>query len=148
MRTRFAPQSEFAFARRQTLKERRVTAASLSVAKAYALRILKEQKQWLQRRFVAFARRKYRCKPSQVSFLHELSEHRVANATLKDLDPLTCGETDGVHIWVSSCEPMTFDDLINVLVHESLHDYCYVRGRCMSCANEHKCMRGMGEVYC
>ena len=65
-----------------------------------------------------------------------------------ELHPLcsgVVGETDGVRILVSSVEPMTWDHLVSTLVHEFLHNYCRVRGRFMSCHNEHQCMRGLGE---
>jgi len=42
--------------------------------------------------------------------------------------------------------PMSFDELVGVLVHEYLHNWCRVRGHFMSCHNEHQCMRGLGDV--
>lgn len=55
------------------------------------------------------------------------------------------GETDGESIAINSALPMTWDSLVSTLVHEALHNYCRVRGRFMSCENEHKCMHGLGE---
>lgn len=69
----------------------------------------------------------------------------LRNAELAALGDDLLGLTDGVHIWINSEMPMTWEHLISTLVHEYLHNFCRVRGQYMSCWNEHQCMRGLGE---
>jgi hypothetical protein len=89
--------------------------------------------------------RKYRCKPQQVKFNTERQLKLLKTAKLKPLDEDTMGETDGLEIRLNSEASFAWDRLVSTLVHEFLHNYCLVRGRYMSCENEHKCMLGLGE---
>jgi hypothetical protein len=95
----------------------------------------------LQKHFSRYATRKYKCKPQQIAF-EDTSKllHKVSLGLCSG----NLGETDGTQITISDVVPMTFDELVAVLVHECLHNYCLVRGKFMSCYNEHMCMRGLG----
>ena len=64
----------------------------------------------------------------------------LKDATLGECDEGTVGATDNVRIWVSDTALMSFDEVVGTLVHEYLHNFCRVRGKYMSCDNEHKCM--------
>jgi len=123
-----------------------VTPQRLATAIPFASKILKSHQCKLRRHFSRYATRKYLCKPQQVHFVdtHKL----LQRVTLGVEGALNLGETDGVGIAISDTIPMTFDELVGVLVHECLHNYCTVRGRFMSCHSEHICMRGLGDECC
>lgn len=144
MQTRYRPPSDSVFTRR-TQKEHLVTPQILAAAKPFSHKIIRMQQNKLEKHFSRYATRKYHCKPQQVKFDSANQLQRMLCATLKKLDHDTLGETDGNQIWISSSTPMTFDDVVCVLVHEYLHNFCRVRGRFMSCYNEHQCMRGLGD---
>ena len=127
MKTRYRPPSDCVFPNRcQT--ELLVTSSRLELAKPYAVSVIKTHSQKLQRHFSRFATRKYRCKPQQVSFDTDAQLKRLRAATLEECPVDVCGETDGQRIWVSPNVPMSFDELVGVLVHEFMHNYCNVRG--------------------
>ena len=48
---------------------------------------------------------------------------RMRRAELLLVSEELLGLTDGESIWISSEAPMTWDDLVCTLVHETLHDY-------------------------
>ena len=106
-----------------------MTSGMLELAKPFARDVLTKQRLKLQRHFCRFASRKYKCKSSQVSFRHEASMKRMRRAELLPVGEELLGLTDGESIWISSEAPMTWDDLVCTLVHETLHDYCTVRGK-------------------
>jgi hypothetical protein len=118
----------------------------LKIAIPFAATILARHKVKLQKHFSRYATRKYKCKPQQVKFKETAQLLRRVTLGVEGIDNL--GETDGVSIQISDTAPMTFDELVGVLVHECLHNYCTVRGRFMSCYNEHICMRGLGDDCC
>ena len=70
---------------------------------------------------------------------------RLRHAVLRDAkrDDLL-GETDGECISIFAI-PMSHAMLVGTLIHEALHDWCKVRGRPMSCANEHCCIAEIGD---
>ena len=142
MQTRYRPPNECVFPNRVRLPAKVVTKGSLQLAKPYAAEILRAKKSKLQKHFIRFATRKYRCKPQQVTFT---DKSKLLQTVSLGYCNGNLGETDGVCITISHVEPMTFDELIGVLVHECLHNYCLVRGKYMSCYNEHMCMRGLGD---
>ena len=144
MKTRFRPPSDCVFPPNSLWnQEKFVTPQMLATAKPYARQIVIRHAKRLQRHFSRYAMRKYRCKPSQVSFDNTVP--LLQKAKLVPLSEEVVGETDGVEICINSIVPMTWDHLVSTLVHESLHNFCRVRGRFMSCHNEHQCMRGLGE---
>ena len=123
-----------------------MTQQMLTRAKPYAASIVTRHSKLLQKHFSRFATRKYRCKPQQVKFDSATQLQLLKRAVLKECCDGILGETDGVQIWISNSALMTFDDVISVLIHEYLHNYCLVRGKTMSCHNEHQCMRGLGDT--
>lgn len=120
-----------------------MTSSRLALAKPYALGVVTTHSQMLQKHFLRFATRKYRCKPQQVSFECESQLELLKRAALGVCGEGNLGETDGVSITVNEALPMSFDELVATLVHEYLHNFCRVRGKFMSCDNEHSCMRGL-----
>ena len=145
MKTRFSTVKGCVFPR-EVGTERVVTEGMMATAKPYAIRILTANGERVQRHFKRYATRKYRCKPSSVKFEMDRSVKRIRAAVLSDLSDDVYGETDGDTIWINSGLPMTWGDIVATLVHESLHDCCFVRGKTMSCLGEHRCMQGLGEV--
>ena len=141
--TRYRPPNDSVFPKR-VQAEKLVNSKMLIIAIPFAECILRVKASKLQRHFSRFATRKYRCKPQQVKFVNTIP--LLKHVYLEDTQNL--GETDGKRIGISSTVPMTFDELVGVLVHECLHNYCKVRGRFMSCYNEHVCMRGLGDNCC
>lgn len=116
----------------------------LATAIPFAANILRSHRVKIQKHFRTFAVRKYVCKPQQVTFENTIKLLRKVSL----VDMYNLGETDGTCIDISQTVPMSFDELVGVLVHECLHNYCKVRGKYMSCHNEHTCMRGLGDLVC
>ena len=49
-------------------------------------------------------------------------------------------------IWISKTVPMSFEELIGLLIHEALHDTARVDGEFLSCDHEHRCMAILGDT--
>jgi len=88
--------------------------------------------------------RAFHCKPAQVSFDTRGALRRISRAVLIEEVPGYLGQTDG-HTIEIMITPMSHATLVKTLIHEALHDWCRVRGRTMSCAREHHCMRVLGD---
>lgn len=119
---------------------------SLEHAKRIALQVLHRQREYLRRRLHRYATRKYRCKPQQVQFDDTRADDRLKNATVCMLEPNTLGENDYLSIVVTSEIAMSMDELVGVLLHEYMHNWCIVRGKVMSCCNEHSFLRHLGDA--
>lgn len=115
----------------------------LQKAKWQARELFSQRNARARAAFRAFAVRKYRCKPAQVTFDTPGALRRISRAFLIDEVPGYLGQTDGKSIEIMRTA-MTHGLLVNTLIHEALHDWCRVRGKFMSCANEHHCMRVLG----
>lgn len=117
----------------------------LELAKWQASALFTKCDAFAQRRFRNYAVRKYRCKPRDVTFDTSASVKRIRGAVLYNDDPNMLGRTDGITIEINSCCQMTHSEIIAALLHEARHDWCRVRGKYMSCANEHCCMSKCGD---
>ena len=128
--------------------ERLTTEGLLRLAKMKAVMIIKERAPVAEAAFRSYAARVYRVKPQQVTF-DDRCVRRIRNACLSmTLDADLCGETeldDEGQIWISGIQPMSFARLVGTLVHESLHGWCRVRGKCMPIEREHACMKRLGD---
>lgn len=100
----------------------------------------------LEKHFVRYATRRYRCKSQQVRFKFEKQITLLKLAKLSECGENNLGETDGSNIYISKHMPMSSNELVAVLLHEALHNFCVVKGKFMSCENEHRCMSSLG-VY-
>ena len=98
----------------------------------------------MQKRFRNYAVRKYRCKPQQVKFDDAGAVRRIQRAVLSDERDDILGQTDGVLIEVMRVA-MSQPELVGTLIHEALHDWCFVRGNSMPAKNEHHCMAYLGD---
>lgn len=73
---------------------------------------------------------------------------RLRNAKLSaTLHESTLGETDCSEMCISSTMDMSMDELVDVLIHEYLHNWCVVRGKYMSCHREHVLIANLGDIY-
>ena len=84
------------------------------------------------------------CKRRQIKFDDVGAVRRIKTAVLCYDDEEIWGRTDGHTIEISGGY-MSYPQLVGTLLHESLHDWCRVRGRVMSCAGEHFCMHKCGD---
>ena len=121
-----------------------VTDKRLSIAKWQAAQLFDEKGDEIRRRFTNYALRKYRCKRRQIKFDNVGAVRRIKRAVLCYDDEEIWGRTDGHTIEISAGY-MSYPQLVGTLLHESLHDWCRVRGRVMSCAGEHFCMHKCGD---
>ena len=121
-----------------------VTPQRLQIAKWQSKQLFKDGLSTAKVYFRNFALRKYRCKRSQITFDDKGALRRLENAILCDDHPDMWGQTDGKQIEICECE-MCDDLLVGTLLHESLHDWCRVRGKVMSCRAEHYCMAKCGD---
>jgi hypothetical protein len=55
------------------------------------------------------------------------------------------GESTKDQIWISSTAPMSFEELLTILIHEALHDAVLVDGEFLTCHQEHQCMFLLGD---
>ena len=55
------------------------------------------------------------------------------------------GESSTDTIWISNSVPMAFDELLNTLIHEALHDTTRVDGEFLTCNEEHEVMFLLGR---
>ena len=125
------------------------TEQKLNLAKMIATRLFEVGEAEAQRVFRNYCVRKYRCKRHNVKFKpRRQSLRRIRSAILNSEIPELLGQTDGDTIEVSSNTLMTFTDLVGVLVHEALHNWCHVYGRVLSGTVEHHCMAVLGDVHC
>jgi len=115
-------------------------------AKKKALHLFQANRNVLERHFVRYATRRYRCKAQQVKFKFKEQIAQLKRATLSKCGDNNLGETDGSKIYISKQMQMSQNELVAVLLHEALHNFCVVRGKFMSCNNEHRCMCSLG-VY-
>lgn len=113
------------------------------MAKAAAVKQLRDHKSACEARFRNYAVRKYRCKPRQVAFKNRIPA--VRSACLSSLPMEVLGQTQGFKIEINQDWVFTFPGLVSTLIHEAQHNWCHVRGRCMSTANEHYCIHALGE---
>ena len=123
--------------------ERHVTPHLLELAKFAAVKQMRDHQTLCEKRFRNYAVRKYRCKPQQVTFKNRI--RAVRSATLQSLSWEVLGQTEGFKIEINENWPFTFPGLVSTLIHEAQHNWCYVRGRCMSTAGEHHCIHSLGE---
>ena len=122
-----------------------MTEKNLFLAKAIANGIVKSNMCHIKRHFTRYVTRRYTCKATSVKFDERGALYRLRNAVLGPDDEDIYRHTDGKTILINSRFEMSFLDVVATLVHESLHDFCLVRGRKMGCEREHVCMRGLGE---
>ena len=90
------------------------------------------------RAFLRYAMRRYKCKAEQVTFYSNNSIALLRDAVVDDLDFNTLGENHGTSIKVQ--RNLDEGTLVATLVHEMLHNWCYVRNRPMGQDAEHYCM--------
>ena len=121
-----------------------VTPQRLQIAKWQACVEFKRRVTQKERTFTNFAARHYRCKRSQVKFDTAKSLRLIRNAVVSDECEDILGQTDGAQIEIMRV-PMEHSEIVGVLLHEGMHNWCTVRGKYMSCANEHKCMATLGD---
>lgn len=100
----------------------------------------------MQRAFRQYAVRKYRCKPQQVKFDDAGAIRRIRRAVVSDADLDILGQTDGVSIEIMRV-PMSHPEIVGTLIHEGMHDWCSVRGKCMPAKYEHHVMKRLGDPY-
>ena len=117
----------------------------LALAKPIAVRFLREGDREVRRRFTGALSYKYKVPKRKVAFAKLCTcIQRVRSATLyTDCDAY--GETDGSNIRISRSLPVSFPHIVSTLVHEALHYYTRVRGKCPSTAIEHALMVKLGE---
>lgn len=133
------PETEFG---REIVNKRR-----LEIAKWQAKDLFVRGGVHAKRVFVSFATRKYFCKPSQVTFEDGAALKRIKEASVGEIDPAfpnVLGQTDGTMIEVMPVS-MSHSEIVATLLHEGMHDWCRVRGKFMSCKNEHRCMSTAGD---
>ena len=93
--------------------------------------------------------------PDALKFEFASAMERVKNAVFFGGRPDLYAETDGETIWVSK-SAMSYDEVVQALIHEALHDTVFVRRdtrngslRGIGCHDEHCVMRLLGcEVGC
>ena len=125
------------------LKE--VTKSRLELAKWRATLLFTERSAVSKRAFRNFAVRKYHCKPQQVTFDDKGALRRLQGAILSySDDPDLNGQTSETQIEIMY-QWSTWAELVTVLVHEAMHNWCRVRGKFMHTENEHWCMGRLGE---
>ena len=125
------------------LKE--VTKSRLELAKWRANLLFTERSAVSKRAFRNFAVRKYRCKPQQVTFDDKGALRRLQGAILSySDDPYLNGQTSETQIEIMY-QWSTWAELVTVLIHEAMHNWCRVRGKFMHTENEHWCMGRLGE---
>ena len=122
-----------------------MTTHILTLAKWQAKQILKSRRRIGHMRFKCYAVRKYKCKPQQVTFDDKRAEQLIDNAVLYIDDPKYLGQTDNIQIRINAVRPLTYADIVGTLIHESMHNWCSVRGKYMSMQNEHHCMGMCGD---
>ena len=144
MRTRYQLLSDSVAAACSSQKEQLVSSTRLRLARPVAIRLLRNSRTMLERRITRFAQRKYLCKRTSIRFHWTRQLRLLSNAQAATLDDNTWGETDGASITINDATPMTWERLVCTLVHEALHNVAHVRGKCISCDNEHALMRGLG----
>ena len=124
-----------------------VTPVRLEKAKWQARHLFKLRHDFTRRKFYNYAMRKYkRCKRHQVRFDSAGALRRIRDAQLSHEDMNLLGQTDGSVIEIMGVA-MSHAQIVGTLIHEALHDWCFVRGRAMACENEHYCMVKVGEPY-
>ena len=124
---------------------RAVTKSRLELAKWSASSLFTEHSSVSKRAFRNFAVRKYRCKPQQVTFDDKGALRRIQGAVLSySDDPCLNGQTSETQIEIMY-QWSTWAELVTVLIHEAMHNWCRVRGKFMHTENEHWCMGRLGE---
>ena len=124
---------------------REVTRCRLELAKWHATLLFTERSAVSKRAFRNFAVRKYRCKPQQVTFDDKGALRRLQGAILSySDDPDLNGQTSETQIEIMY-QWSTWAELVTVLLHEAMHNWCRVRGKFMHTENEHWCMGRLGE---
>ena len=122
-----------------------VTQSRLEMAKWSATLLFTERSAVSKRAFRNFAVRKYRCKPQQVTFDDKGALRRIRGAILSySDDPYLNGQTSLTQIEIMH-QWSTWAELVTVLIHEAMHNWCRVRGKFMHMENEHWCMGRLGE---
>lgn len=86
--------------------------------------------------------RKYKCKRSQIRFASTHISRLLRSAAETDLGT-HYGENDNISITVDST--LDHGTLVATLVHECLHNWCYVRGKAMGVDAEHYVMDKLGD---
>ena len=128
---------------------REVTKSRLELAKWRATLLFTERSAVSKRAFRNFAVRKYRCKPQQVTFDDKGALRRIQRAILSySDDPGLMGQTSETQIEImygTTSHWGTWAELVTVLIHEAMHNWCRVRGKFMHTENEHWCLGRLGE---
>ena len=88
--------------------------------------------------FFGYALRRYRCKRHQILFDTDYAFGLLDSARECTLNEDTLGENHGTYILIQ--RGLDQGTLVATLVHEALHNWCYVRGRPMGEEAEHYCM--------
>lgn len=148
VQTRFRPPPGI-FQKRPDQKAVVVNQRVLELCRKYASIIVKKNREKLQKHFSLYAQRTYGCPPSQVSFKDKERDEilrRVTHCIMKNSKGcINSAETTLDYMLINSRYKLTTDEIVWLMIHEYLHCYCVVRGRQMSTAREHECMRELGD---
>ena len=109
-------------------------------------KILEEEENKIKKAFRELANRKYKNKKITIKYDFKSSIERVVNARVNKESDIVDGESDYEQIWINS-NKLSDDELIGVLLHESLHYLATFNGKDICEKDEHYVMGLLGEVF-
>ena len=123
-----------------------VTKPMLQLAIEMAVAVVTAEAETISLAFRAFAARA--SNSTAVLGMEEENPERLAEhpRSYRLADIWWCyGESSTDTIWISNSVPMAFDELLNTLIHEALHDTTRVDGEFLTCNEEHEVMFLLGD---
>ena len=109
-----------------------------------AIKILEDEKDTIEKAFNNFAKKKYKGQNYNIKFYFEDSIERIKNASIVHPEGDTLGFNDYASIRICNLQ-FSSEELIALLLHESLHYLCTINDNGIGEKFEHQVMNALGD---
>ena len=124
----------------------RVSQRRINRAIKIVVSILEEEEEKIKKAFRELANKKYKDKKITIKYDFKSAKKRVLNAKVNKASDTVDGESDYEQIWINS-NKLGDDELIGILLHESLHYLATFNNKEICEKDEHYVMKILGEEF-
>ena len=124
----------------------RVSQRRINRAAKIVIQLLDEEEEKIKKAFKELADKKYKGKKLKINYDFKSAKNRVQNAKVNKESDTVDGESDYDQIWINS-NKLSDDELVGVLLHESLHYLTTFNNKEICEKDEHYVMKLLGEEF-
>ena len=124
----------------------RVSQRRINRAAKIVIQLLDEEEERIKKAFKELADKKYKGKKITINYDFKSAKYRVQNAKVNKESDTVDGESDYDQIWINS-NKLSDDELVGVLLHESLHYLTTFNNKDICEKDEHYVMKLLGEEF-